>query len=53
MEAGIAEWNALPVLAETSFDGSQLERRLLDADLELPEGYHRLTLRGKAVRRCR
>lgn len=32
IQSGIAEWNALPVLAETSFDGSRLERRLLDVN---------------------
>src|SRR4051794_8298906 len=34
IQSGIAQWNALPVLAETSFDGSRLERRLLDVNLE-------------------
>jgi 4-alpha-glucanotransferase len=43
--SGKAEWNALPVLAETSLDGTQVQRRLLDLNVELPEGYHRLTLR--------
>ncbi len=45
VHSGTAEWSALPLLAEGSLDGSRVERRLLDLQIELPEGYHRLTLR--------
>ena len=42
--SGTADWTALPLLAETTLDGRRIERRRLDLELDLPEGYHRLTL---------
>jgi len=41
---GKAGWTSLPLLDQRLLDDRPLERRRLDLELDLPEGYHRLVL---------
>ncbi|HEX6102017.1 MAG TPA: 4-alpha-glucanotransferase, partial [Alphaproteobacteria bacterium] len=44
--SGEADWRSLPLLDQRAVDDRPLERRRLDLELDLPEGYHRLVLGG-------
>lgn len=49
VHSGTADWATLPPLDRRSLDGTPMERRRLDLELDLPEGYHRLALEEPAA----
>ncbi|HXV24595.1 MAG TPA: malto-oligosyltrehalose synthase [Alphaproteobacteria bacterium] len=44
IHSGSTEWSMLPLVDERLLDDRRMERRRLDLELDLPEGYHRLIL---------
>ncbi len=44
IHSGSTDWSALPLVEERLLDDRRVERRRLDLELDLPEGYHRLIL---------
>jgi hypothetical protein len=47
--SGEAAWSALPMLDQRVLDERSMERRRLDLELDLSEGYHRLILHDPAA----
>lgn len=49
VHSGTADWTTLPLIDRRLLDGTTLERRGLELELDPPEGYHRLALEEPAA----